>query len=160
MTFRRIYKSGICVALLSALVAASAWGYLTATASGSGSGGVSVTLQPVTIAAATGNTQALLPDGVANGDLKATISNPNASPVHISSLSLDTSQGSSGFSANGASCALGFTTQTNGGSGWTIPASGKSGNPLTIELQSSVTMGTTAANGCQAQTFTVYLKNP
>jgi hypothetical protein len=141
-------------------LASGAWAYLKTTGSGSGSGGVNITVQPVTIAAASGNSQALLPTGAASGDVKATISNPNSSPVHIASLSLDTSQGSGGFSANAAGCALSFATQSNGAAGWTIPASGRAGNPLTIDLTASLTMGTNAANACQNQAFTVYLKTP
>jgi hypothetical protein len=152
-------KLGV-TAILALALAGSASAYLKATGSGTGGGGVSVTLQPVTVTAASPNSQLLLPTGVPSGDLKATITNPNSSPVHIASLSLDTSQGSSGFSANAAGCALSFATQSNGGAGWTIPASGRAGNPLTIDLTASLTMGTNAANGCQSQTFTVYLKTP
>jgi hypothetical protein len=141
-------------------LASSAWAYLKTTGSGSGSGGTNITVAPVTIAAASGNSQALLPTGAASGDVKASITNPNSFSVHIGSLSLDTSQGSSGFSANAAGCALSFTTQTNGGNGWTIPTSGKSGNPLSIDLTSSVTMGTSAASSCQGRIFTVYLRTP
>lgn len=141
-------------------VAGSASAYLDAAGSGAGAGTVSASVQPVEVNAASPNSEALLPTGMASGDVKATIANPNSSPVHISSLSLDTSQGSSGFSTNAGSCALSFTTQTNGGEGWTIPASGQPGDPLTIDLEGSLTMGTSAANACQSQTFTVYLKTP
>jgi hypothetical protein len=153
---RKLIVPIVCVLALPS----GAWAYLTATGSGSGSGGVNVTVQPVQVAAASPSSQSLLPTGVASGDVKATIANPNSSPVHIGSLSLDTSQGSSGFSANAVGCALSFTTQSNGGNGWTIPASGQPGNPLPIDLTSSLTMGTSAANSCQNQTFTVYLKAP
>ena len=90
----------------------------------------------------------------ATGDLRATITNPNPSRVRIGQLQLDTSQGTGGFSANAANCALSFASQNNGGNGWTIAGSGT----LTIDLQSSLTMGTSAASSCQNQTFTVYLK--
>jgi len=156
---RRLRKLIVPVVFVLAL-ASGASAFLTATGSGSGSGGVNVTVQPVQIAAASPNSQSLLPTGVASGDVKATIANPNGFPVHIASLSLDTGQGSSGFSANAVSCALSFATQSNGGNGWTIPASGQAGNPLTVELTSSLTMGTGAANSCQSQTFTVYVKTP
>jgi hypothetical protein len=160
------HRMGRLIAPIAAMLtlalglALGASAYLTATGSGSGGGGVNVTVQPVQVAAASPNTQSLLPTGVASGDVKATIANPNSFPVHIASLSLDTGQGSSGFSANAVSCALSFATQSNGGNGWTIPASGQSGNPLTIDLTSSLTMGTSAANSCQGVTFTVYLKTP
>jgi hypothetical protein len=155
----RVRKLVLTIGAVLALPS-GAFAYLTATGSGSGSGGVSVTVQPVQVTAASPNSQSLLPTGVASGDVKATIANPNSSPVHIGSLSLDTGQGSSGFSVNAVSCALSFTTQDNGGNGWTIPASGQAGNPLTIDLTSSLTMGTSAANSCQGLTFTVYLTTP
>jgi hypothetical protein len=141
------------IALLVLVAGASA--YLHASGSGSGAGSASVSLQPVSIVAAA-TSQSLLPTGTAIGDVAATISNPNASGVHISSLSLDTTQGTGGFSANAASCALTFAVQANGGAGWTVAANGQ----RTIDLTSSLTMGTAAANACQGQTFTVYLKTP
>ena len=153
MNRRRLRTIGLS-ALVTLVVAAGAWAYLASTGSGSGSGTVSTTIQPVSIAATSGNTQSLVPTGTATGDVRATITNPNSSSVHISQLLLDTSQGTAGFSANAANCALSFGSQTNGGSGWTIAAS----STLTIDLQSSLTMGTSAANSCQNQTFTVYLK--
>jgi hypothetical protein len=150
----RRFRKSIIVPFVAALcLAGGALAYFTATGSGSGSGGATLTLQPVTIAAGSGNTQTLLPTGAPSGDLRATISNSNNSSVHIGSLLLDSSQGSSGFSTNAASCALSFATQNNNGSGWTIPAGGQ----LSVDLTNSLTMGTTAVNSCQNQTFTVYL---
>lgn len=151
---RRSVKIASLVAVLAALLATGAWAYLTASASGAGSGGVSATLAAVTVSSSTG-TQTMLPTGNATGDVDVTLHNGNSSPVHISSLSLDTAQGTSGFSSNAAGCALSFTTQTNGGAGWTIPASSST---AAIDLTNSVTMGTSAASSCQGQTFTVYLK--
>lgn len=155
MSRRRLFTFLLPIAATLAL-AGGAWAYFNSTGSGSGSGTVSTTTQPVTIAAATGNTQFLLPTGAPTGDVDATITNPNSSSVHIGSLSLDTTQGTNGFSSNASSCALTFTTQTNGGSGWTIPASGQ----LTVDMTSALTMGTSAASSCQGQTFSAYLKTP
>lgn len=135
--------------------AAGAGAYFRVSGSGSGTGPVSVTIQPVSIAASTA-TQSLVPTGAASGDVAATITNPDASRVHIGSLSLATSQGTGGFSANAATCALSFATQTNSGNGWTIPGSGQ----LTVDLTNSVTMGTSATSSCQGQTFAVYLTTP
>jgi hypothetical protein len=148
--------TAVTTLVVVAAVTATAWASLTGHGSGSGSGTAVVGLQSVTIAATTGTTQTLLPTGSATGDIRATITNPNTSRVHLTSLSLDTSQATSGFSANASACALGLTTQTNGGNGWTIPASSQ----ITVDLTSSLTMGTAAANTCQGQTFTVYLKTP
>jgi hypothetical protein len=49
---------------------------------------------------------------------------------------------------------LSFTTQTNGGAGWTVPGNGS----LPLTLASALSMSTSAANACQGATFTVYLK--
>jgi hypothetical protein len=112
-----------------------------------------VSLTNLTVTAGT-DSQSLLPTGAATGDVAITLVNSNSARVHITSLALDTSQGSAGFSANAASCALSFVAQTNGGSGWTVPANGT----LAVDLTSSVTMGTSAPGSCQGQSFTVYLK--
>jgi hypothetical protein len=134
-------------------LAGGALAYFTATGSGASTASANITLSAVTVTGATG-TQSLLPTGSPTGDLNVILHNGNAGRIHLSSLVLDTSQGTSGFSANAASCALSFATQNNTGSGWTIAAGGS----LPVDLTSSVTMGTTAASSCQGQTFTVYLK--
>jgi hypothetical protein len=155
MSRRRTFTAVVTLVVVFA-VTATAWASLTAHGSGSGSGTAAVSLQSVTIAATSGTTQTLLPTGSATGDVKATITNPNTSSVHLTSLSLDTSQGTSGFSVNASACALSLTAQTNGGNGWTVPASSQ----ITVDLTSSLTMGPAAANSCQGQTFTVYVKTP
>lgn len=90
-----------------------------------------------------------------------TATNSNPSPVRIESLSLDTSQGTGGFAVDAAhtGCAtstFSFPTQTNGGSGWTIPANGS----LAISIPASLAMSTSAANACQGVLVTVYLRAP
>ena len=70
----------------------------------------------------------LYPGGSANVVL--TVSNPNTSTVHISSLSLDTTRGPAASPSTPATpvvrCSvLSFTTQTNGGAGWNVPAEGR-----------------------------------
>jgi hypothetical protein len=88
-----------------------------------------------------------------------TVTNPNAGEVRVGSLALDLSQGTGGFGVDGghAGCgltSLSFATQTNGGAGWTVPASGT----LPVTLTNALSMGTGAANACQGATFSVYLK--
>ena len=66
---------------------------------------------------------------------------------------------SAGFGVDGAHTACGvaslsFTSQTNGGAGWTIPASGSP----TLSLANSLSMNTNASNACQGASFTVFLK--
>jgi hypothetical protein len=130
-------------------------------ASGIGSGAevsgttVSVTLSPGT------PTATLYPGGQA--DVLLTVSNPNASPVRIGSLALDTGQGTSGFAvdAGHSGCAvatLSYTTQTNGGAGWTVPGKvGAVNGTLAITLTNALSMGVAAANACQGATSTVFL---
>ena len=74
---------------------------------------------------------------------------------------LDITQGASGFGVDAAhaaaSCGTGslsFTTQTNAGAGWTIPAHGS----LPITLANALSMNINAVNACQGASFTVYLK--
>lgn len=138
------------IATLGLVAAASA--YLSATGSGTGTGSVPITLSNLTITGGTA-TQALLPTGTPTGDVNVTLSNSNAGPVHINALTLDPTQGTSGFSANAAGCALSFAAQTNGGNGWTVPANGS----LSVDLTGALTMGASAPSSCQGQTFTVYL---
>jgi len=145
----------LLAAALLVLVAGAALAYWTISGSGtaaaSTSGTAALTLSPAT------PTAGLYPGGQAA--VVTTVTNPNASTVRIGSLALDSSQGSGGFGVDAAhpGCAvstLGFTTQTNGGAGWTVPGNGS----LPLTLAGAVSMSTSAANGCQGATFTVYLK--
>jgi hypothetical protein len=53
---------------------------------------------------------------------------------------------------------LSFTTATNNGAGWTVPAkSGSVNGTLTVALPNGLAMNAAAANACQGATITVYL---
>jgi hypothetical protein len=148
----------LVIMCLSALagIAAAVWSSMGA---GSGSGGsgttVAVTLSPGT------PSNVLYPGGKASVVLGITSS--NSAPVRIGSLALDAGRGTGGFAVDGghAGCsvsALSFTTQTNGTTGWTVPAkSGAVNGSLAVTLVDALSMSTAAANACQAATFTVYL---
>jgi hypothetical protein len=103
----------------------------------------------------------LFPGGVTNVVL--TVSNPNPYSVRIGSLALDTGQGTGGFAvdAGHAGCAvstLTFTTQTNGGAGWTVTGRlGAVDGTLSVNLPNALAMGSGAANACQGASYTVYL---
>ncbi len=154
-------RGKLIAAVVAALVVAgSALGYYTAPGSGRGSATVG-SPQEVELSASTPTTQ-LYPGGTS--DVKLTVRNPNAFQVKIGRLSLNTAQGTNGFSADAGhpGCdvsALSFTsalgTQNNGGSGWDVPASAPA---FPIDLVSAVTMSTSAANACQGASFTVYLQ--
>jgi hypothetical protein len=134
-----------------------------ATWGGSGSG---------TGSAATGSTTALtLSPGTPSSSLRPggganvvlSVSNPNTSSVRIGSLSRDTSQGTGGFAVDAGHSVCGvltltFTTQTNGGAGWNVPAKvGAVNGTLSITLTNALAMGVAAANACQNASFTTYL---
>jgi hypothetical protein len=138
---------------LGTITGASA--YWSDAGGGAGSAGTS-TGQPVTLSPGT-PAASLYPGGQAAVVL--TIVNPDPAQVLVGSLALDTTQGSAGFAVDGthAGCsttALSFTTQTNGGSGWTIPGGGS----LPVTLPASLSMSASAADACQGATFTVYLR--
>jgi len=149
---RKRVAAVIVVAVLC--MAASAAAYFTTAGSGSGTAGLGSS-RPVTIAAGSTPSTPLVPGG--DGDVTARISNPNPYAVHVGSLALDASQGTDGFDASPPGCNLGdalaFTTQTNGGAGWEIPANGT----LDLDLAGSLRMTTDASNACQGARFTVYL---
>ena len=155
---RRLLPASLLV-ILALPAGGVAQAYWRSSGSGAGSATtgttVAVTLSPGTAAAT------LYPGGQASVVL--TVSNPNASPVHIGSLALDTGQGTLGFAADAghSGCALStfsFTTQTNGLAGWTVAAKvGAVNGTLSVTLTNALTMGVGAANACQGASFTIYL---
>jgi hypothetical protein len=155
---RRILLALLLVFLaLPAGGAAQAYWKASGTGVGSATTGtnVAVTLSPGT------PTATLYPGG--QSDVMLSVSNPNMSPVRIGSLALDTGQGTLGFAvdAGHSGCVLStlsFTTQTNGGAGWTVPAKvGAANGTLAITLTNALSMSAAAANACQGAIHTVYL---
>jgi len=155
---RRMVLASLLV-ILALPAGGAAFGYWSGSGSGAGSAttgaSVAMTLSPAT------PTATLYPGGQA--DIVLSVSNPNTHAVHIGSLALDTSQGTVGFAVDAGhpGCAVStfsFTTDTNGGAGWTVP--GKVGaveGTLAITLTNALAMGVSAANACQGATSTVYL---
>jgi hypothetical protein len=161
MTLRR--SAILLVSAVLALVVVPLGGVALAYWGGTGGGtGTTATgtVVPVTLTAGTPSAT-LRPGGTANVVLTAT--NTNVSPVRVASLALDTSRGTGGFSvdAGHSTCnvnALSYTTQNNGGSGWTIPGRvGLVNGTLAVTLTNALGMAASAANACQGATFTVYL---
>ena len=100
----------------------------------------------------------LYPTGTPSGDVALMLTNPTAPAFKLSRLMLDTTRGTLGFAVDAAHAActvsdLSFTTQTNGGNGWTVPANGT----LNVHLANATTLATSAPSACQGATFTVYL---
>ena len=158
-TRRRLILLAALLVILGIPVGGVAWSFWTAGGSGAGSGANS-TLTAISLSSGT-PTATLFPGGSTNVVLSAT--NTNTATVHIGSLSLDSAQGTGGFSVDSshASCsvaALSYTTQSNGGAGWNVPKKvGAVNGTLAITLSNALSMSGTAANGCQGATFTVYL---
>jgi hypothetical protein len=159
---KRILRVALIVAAaITLIVGGGGVAYAYWTAGGSGSAlGTTGTTAPITLSSST-PTGGLAPGSTATVSLLAT--NSNAASVHVSSLTLDTTQGTGGYSVDAAhsGCsvsALSFTAQTNGGSGWDVPGKvGSVNGTLSISLPGSLAMATSAANACQGATFTVYL---
>ncbi|MBC7375304.1 MAG: hypothetical protein H7323_15050 [Frankiales bacterium] len=91
------------------------------------------------------------------------LSNPNGFAVHIGSLALDTSRGIGGYGVDAghsgcAVAALTYTTQTNLGTGWTVPAqAGAVAGTLPATLAAALTLSADAVDACQGASFTIYL---
>jgi hypothetical protein len=161
-THRKLVRIALVVlpgVLLSDVLIGGAYAYWQGSGGGNGSGATAtttaVTLSPGSPIAT------LYPGGRAAVVLTA--SNPNASPVHIDALALDTTLGAAGFAVDTdhSGCALSamsFSTQTNAGSGWVVPASsGAVSGTLSITLANALSMDVAAPNVCQGGLFTVYL---
>ncbi|WP_306206703.1 hypothetical protein [Actinoplanes sp. RD1] len=140
--------------VLSLLASGAAFGYWSTAGGGTGTAAAS-TPSPLTLTPGT-PAGLLYPGGTA--DLAVTITNPNTYAVRVPQLARDPAQGTGGYAvdATHSACgvgALSYTTQTNGGSGWTVPASGS----LTLALTGALSLSSSAANACQGATFRVYL---
>jgi hypothetical protein len=145
----------IGVAMAVALIAAAAaGGYWTLQDAGEGTAAAE-TVASVTLTPGTATTD-LYPGR--SGDVALSIVNDNPYRAHIGSLVLDTSKGTNGFSVSGGQpgcdpAVVSYTTQSNGGAGWFVPA----GSTVDLDLTDAVDLGTGAASECQGATFIVYL---
>jgi hypothetical protein len=145
---KRKFIAVAVLAIAGSVVAAAiaAW-----TTGGSGSGQAQAgTAASMTISAGTPSSS-LYP--TASADVAATISNTNPYKVHVSSIAL----GAVSVDAGHSSCNTGSVSvtspQTNGGSGWDVPASGS----LPVDLTNAISMTNAATDSCQGAVFTVAL---
>ncbi len=143
------------VAVVAAVLAGGAAAYWLVLGNGS-NGSQAGTVSAVTLTPATTSTP-LFPGGTA--DVAVSIVNGNPSRIFVGSLLLNTGQGTNGFSVDGghSGCnlaALGYTIQTNGGSGWSVAGS----STLPLDLAGAVSLSTTAVSACQGAQLTVYLQ--
>ena len=155
---------GLTVASLCAtFVALGGYGasaFWHGSASGSGS---AATETPALVVLSPGTpSDALLPG--ARADVVLTVSNPNASQVHIGSLTLDPTEGTQGYAVDGdhPACdvsSLSFSDQSNGGAGWSVPGRvGAEDGTASLMLTDALAMAISAADACQGASFSVYLR--
>jgi hypothetical protein len=138
------------------VLAGSALAYAAWTVSGSGQGSATASSAANLTFSAASPSSSLFPGG--SSDVATTVNNPNPFPVHITSIGSDLGQGTAGFSVDGghSGCNLGslsLSSQTNGGSGWDVPANGS----LAIDLTGGLSMSGAAVDACQGASFTVFL---
>jgi hypothetical protein len=150
---KRALVGGV-IATLVLLGAARAYAFWATGGSGSGTA-TAETVASVTLTPGTATTD-LFPGR--SGDVAASIANGNTYRAFVGSLALDTSRGTDGFSVSGGQpgcdpAAVSYTTQSNGGAGWFVPA----GSTRDLDLTNAVDLGTGAASECQGATIIVYL---
>jgi hypothetical protein len=160
---RRATRSVVTVAFVAAVGGSGAASAYWSAPGGAGAGhsgtGVTtaVTLTPGAVRAS------LHPGGT--GDVSTEARNPDAATVVLTTLQLDTTQGSDGLAvdAEHPACpatAFSFTAPDDGGTGWTVP--GRVGNGdgiLAITLPHALRLAADAPNGCQGATVTVFLRS-
>ena len=132
-------------------IAIAAW-----TTGGTGSGQAQAgSAASMTISVGTPSSS-LYPTGSA--DVAATISNPNPYKVHVSSIALGAVTVDAGHSGCNTSSVSVTSPQTNGVTGWDVPAkSGGVNGSLNVDLTNAISMDNTANDSCQGATFTVAL---
>lgn len=150
-TARRALTTGGIAVTAFALSTTAASAYWRAGGTGTGSASVG-TISSLTGLSGTASASGLLVPG-GTGSLVVSVANPNAVPITVTAIS-------TGSVAVGVSGAAGTCTTTDpaislvaptAGLPFTIPAGGSS----TVTLSNAVSMGTTAASGCQSATFSV-----
>lgn len=143
------------IAVIALLVAGSL-AYAAWSVNGSGTGSASAA-SAINLSLTPGSPSDSLFPG-ASGDVATTITNSNPFPVHVTAITLDSGQGTAGFAVDGghSGCninTLSFSAQTNGGSGWDIPAN----DSIDVDAADAIAMGSGANDSCQGAAFTVYL---
>jgi hypothetical protein len=152
----RFHVSRLAAVAVTGLLVAGVAAYGAWSVSGSGTGAASAaTASSLALTPGTPATP-LYPNGTA--DVATTIANANPFPVHVSSIALNSGQGTNGFAvdAGHSGCdlsTLSFSAQTNGGSGWDIAAN----DTLDVDATDAIAMSSSAGDACQGASFTLYL---
>ena len=156
----RIAIGALAVGVFLGLSTGAAFAYWKAAGIGGGQGATGTTTS-LLISQGT-PVSGLRPSGTV--PVIVTITNPNRTTIRVTSLVLDTAQGTGGFAvdAGHSGCVLStlsFAPQNNGGAGWNIPKKvGSTNGTRNITLPAALAMSASAANACQGATFSTYLK--
>lgn len=156
LSSRKIVIISVATVAMAA-VSTAAFAFWVGSTSGSGIAASSSSIAALAVTPGTASI-GLRPGGTVN--VVVSVANPNAYSVKFSSLTLDATQGSSGFAIDAnhvaANCtaSLAALTFTPISTGWTVLAS----SSLTVTATAALTMGVGAASPCQGATITVYLK--
>jgi hypothetical protein len=160
---RKLFSPTLVAGLVVTICAGTA-GVAAAYWSGSGAGaGAAATATSRRLSVGPGVPTTFLSPG-AQSAVVLTMSNPNPTAVSVTTLELDTAEGTGGFAVDAghpgcAVSALSFSTQTNAGAGWTVPMkSGGTDGTLSLTLVNAIAMAADAANACQGAVFTVYVR--
>jgi hypothetical protein len=128
----------------------------------SSSGTAATTLPaPLALTLTVGSPMTTLVPG-ASADVALVLGNPNSSAVHVSTIAIDPSAATPiAVDAAHSGCtvaSLSFSSQTNGGLGWSVPARvGATNGALSVDLASAISMTSSAPNACQGATITLSL---
>lgn len=141
-------RLAVTTAVATAAVVAGATAFAWWTTSGSATGSATTgTVVSLTTTAATPSGSTLVPGGSA--PLVLTVTNPNPMPVVVTSVQLDGTRAVTASGATGA-CVLpplGVAASTS----LTLAP----GSTTTVTVPAAVTLGASAASGCQGAAFTI-----
>lgn len=138
--------TALVLALLTLPVGGVAWAWWSTSGAGTANGSAIATVA-LTTTASTANATTLVPGGAA--DLVVTVTNPNSRAVTLTSATLDSSRTVTVAGAVGPCTAPPLAVSA------TLDQPLAAGATTTVTLPSAVTLGASAASGCQGASFTV-----
>jgi hypothetical protein len=127
---------------------------------GISSGSAATTLPaPIALTLTVGTPMTTLVPG-ASSDVALFLGNPNSSVVHVTTIAAAATTPIAVDAAHSGCtvASLSFSSQTNGGLGWNVPAKvGTTDGALSVDLASAISMTSSAPNACQGATITLSL---
>lgn len=140
------FVAAVTLIALGLLAAATAYAFWSSTGTGTGAGSTASVVE-LTTTAATPSGTTLVPNETA--PLVITVTNPNPMPVVVASVQLDPHRAVQVSGSVGACVAPPLTVDV------TTSLSLAAESTATVTLPDAVTLGASAASGCQGATFTI-----